>query len=67
MSSHSRKPRNYHDLEKQIIGNNYQKLSHIRDIVTGIMDDLYEAKELPVGSLNPNETFFPMDFDEPND
>ena len=51
MSSHSKKPRNYHDYENQVIGNNYQKLSCIRDIVTSIMDDLYEARELPVESL----------------
>ena len=55
MSSHSTKPRNYHDLENQIIGNDYQQLRQVRDIITSMMDDIYEEQILDTDTFKPGE------------
>ena len=37
-------PRDYHDYDNELIGNSYEKLSSVRDIISCLMDDLYAAR-----------------------
>lgn len=64
MSSHSRQPRSYHDMEKDQLSDGIRRLTHIGEIVTSIMDDLLEAQRLPLHGIVPDDLIIDEELDD---
>ena len=61
MSSHSRKPRNFHELERETLNDGIRRLTHIGEIVTTVLDDLLMARDQPLHGIPPEEKLTPCD------